>query len=108
MFYHCTGAAKRCSPLQELETHSSVLMGFIVSVLGLGKGYTVKYTRSAEGVPEGEAKAEGVYLTLYPESSPNTDSISNIRHKDFRLDSRSGHPHCILKRAGLESSGPNI
>ena len=38
----------------------------VVSVLGLEEGYTVKYT------PEGE----GVYLTVDPESSPYTDSIS--------------------------------
>ena len=28
----------------------------------------------SEGTPEG--KVEGVYLTVYPESSPNTDSVS--------------------------------
>ena len=39
-----------------------------VSVLGQDEGYTVKYTPLPEG--------EGVYLTIYPESSPNTDSIS--------------------------------
>ena len=43
-----------------------------VSVLGREEGYTVKYTPSPEGTPEGK----GVYLTVYPESSPNTDSIS--------------------------------
>ena len=26
--------------------------------------------------PEGTPEGEGVYLTVYPESSPNTDSIS--------------------------------
>ena len=53
--------------------------GYTVSVLGRDEGYTVKYTPSPEGVPEGEAEGtlegEGVYLTVYPESSPNTDSI---------------------------------
>ena len=44
----------------------------IVSVLGREEGYTVKNTPSPEGVPEGE----GVCVTVYPESSPNTDSIS--------------------------------
>ena len=43
-----------------------------VSVLGREEGYTVKYTPSPEGVPEDE----GVCVTVYPESSPNTDSIS--------------------------------
>ena len=53
---------------------------YIVSVLGREEGYTVKYTPSPEGVPEGEAQGnsegEGVYLTVYPKLSPNTDSIS--------------------------------
>ena len=31
-------------------------MAGIVSVLGREEGYTVKYTPSAEGVPEGEAR----------------------------------------------------
>ena len=39
-----------------------------VSVLGREEGYKVKYTPSPEG--------EGVYLTVYSELSPNTDSIS--------------------------------
>ena len=39
----------------------------IVSVLGREEGYTVKYTPSPEG--------EWVYLTVYPELSPNKDSI---------------------------------
>ena len=43
-----------------------------VSVLGQEERYTVKYTPLPEGAPEGE----GVYLTVYPESSPNTDSMS--------------------------------
>ena len=51
-----------------------------VSVLGREEGYTVKYTPWPEGVPKGKAQGtpegEGVYLTVYPESSPNTDSIS--------------------------------
>ena len=47
-------------------------MYFTVSVLGQEEGYTVKYAPSPSGTPEGE----GVYLTVYTESSPNTDSIS--------------------------------
>ena len=46
-----------------------------VSVLGREEGYSVKYTPSPEGVPEGTPEGEGVYLTVYPELSPNTDSI---------------------------------
>ena len=52
----------------------------IVSVLGPEEGYTVKYTPPPEGVPEGEARGTpevgGVYLTVYPASSPNMDIIS--------------------------------
>ena len=44
-------------------------MQYTVSVLGREEGYTVKYT------PE-LPKTKGVYLTVYPELSPNTDSIS--------------------------------
>ena len=49
---------------------------FTVSVLGREEGYTVKYTPLPEGVPEGTPEGEGVYLTVYPESSPNTENIS--------------------------------
>ena len=55
-------------------------MYYTVSVLGREEGYTVKYTPLSKGVPEGEAKGtpegEGVYLTIYPESNLNMDSIS--------------------------------
>ena len=44
---------------------------YFVSVLGRDEGYTVKYTPSPEGVPKGK----GVFLTVYPESSPIMDSI---------------------------------
>ena len=36
----------------------------------------VEYTPSPVGVPEGKARGEGLYLTVYTESSPNTNSIS--------------------------------
>ena len=39
------------------------------------EGYTVKYNPLPEGTPEGK----GLYLTLYPELSPNTDSISFLQ-----------------------------
>ena len=35
----------------------------------------VKYIPSPKGVPEETPEGEGVYLTVYPELSPNTDSI---------------------------------
>ena len=49
---------------------------YTVSVLGQEEGYTVKYTPLPEGVPEGTPEGKGVYLIVYPELSPNTDSIS--------------------------------
>ena len=49
---------------------------YIISLLGREEGYTVKYTPLYEGVPEGTPEGKGVYWTVYPESSSNTDSIS--------------------------------
>ena len=46
------------------------------TVLGREEGFTVKYTPPSEGVTEGTPEGGGVYLTVYPESSPNTDIIS--------------------------------
>ena len=43
----------------------------IVTILEQEEGCTVKYTSLHEGAPEGE----GVYLTIYPKLSHNTDSI---------------------------------
>ena len=47
-----------------------------VSVLGREEAYKVKYTPLSEGVPEVTPEVEGVYLTVYPQSSPNMDNIS--------------------------------
>ena len=47
-----------------------------MSVLGRDKGYTVKYKLLPEGVPEGTSEGKGLYLTVYPELSPNKDIIS--------------------------------
>ena len=51
----------------------------ILSVLGLNSGYTVKYTPSPAGVPSalpsGTPSGQGVYLTVYPLSFPNTDTV---------------------------------
>ena len=44
---------------------------FVVSIIGQDRGYTVKYNPLPDGVPGGES----VYLTVYPEPSPNTDII---------------------------------
>ena len=49
---------------------------YTVSVLGREEGYTVKNTRLPEGVPKCKATGEGVYFTIYPDSSPNTDGQS--------------------------------
>ena len=46
-----------------------------MSVLGLDEGTTVKYNPLPEGVPEGTPETKGLYLTVYPQSSPNTDII---------------------------------
>ena len=47
-----------------------------VSVIGGEEGYMVQYNHLPEGVSEGTPEGEGLYLTAYPESIPNTDSIS--------------------------------
>ena len=44
---------------------------YIVSVLGRDEGYTVKYNPLLFG--------KGLYLTVYPESSPNTDIVSFLQ-----------------------------
>ena len=49
-----------------LMTVLTVSCNDILSVLGLYSGYTVKYTPLPSG--------EGVYLTVYPSSRPNTDT----------------------------------
>ena len=46
-----------------------------VSVLGLNLEYTVKYTPSPSGLRSGTPSGEGVYLTVYPSSRPNTDTV---------------------------------
>ena len=40
----------------------------LVYVLGRDKGYAVKYSP----LPDKVSKGEGIYLTIYPELSPNT------------------------------------
>ena len=55
---------------------SCTILQFILSVLGQDEGYTVKYNPLHEGVPEGTPEGKELYLTVYPELSPNTDIIS--------------------------------
>ena len=47
-----------------------------LSVFGQDEGYTIKYNPLPSGVPEGTPEGKGLYLTIYPELSPNTDIIS--------------------------------
>ena len=47
----------------------------IMSVLGPNSGYTVKYTPPPSGVPS----VGGVFLTVYPSSCPNTDTVNLIQ-----------------------------
>ena len=54
---------------------------YTVSVLGRDERYMVKSNPLPEGVvprakPKGTPKGKGLYLTVYPESSPKTDIIS--------------------------------
>ena len=50
-----------------------------MSVLGLDSGYTVKYTPPPSAVPSAlpsvTPEGGGVYLTVYPSSRPNTDTV---------------------------------
>ena len=48
----------------------------ILSLLGRNRGYTVKYSTTPEGLPEKTSKGKGLYMTVNPESSPYTGSIS--------------------------------
>ena len=53
---------------------------YTVSVLGREEGYTVKYTPCLKefprAKPEGTPEGKGIYLTVYPELSPNSDGVS--------------------------------
>ena len=62
-----------------------------MSVLGLDLGYAVKYNPLPLGVPLGFALGNSfrqrVYLTIYPSSRPNTDTVypdsSQNKHSHF-------------------------
>ena len=55
-----------------------------MSVLGLNFGYTVKYNPLPSGVPLasplGTPSSQGLYLTVYPQSRPNTDTLLHVGH----------------------------
>ena len=50
-----------------------------MSVLGLDLGYTVKYNPCLQefpwALPSGAPSGKGLYLTVYPLSRPNTDTV---------------------------------
>ena len=56
-----------------LPLNSTLVLYCTVSVLGRDKGYTVKYSPLPDGVPK--VKGKWLYLTVYPELSPNADGI---------------------------------
>ena len=68
---------------QSISRMISALNEYTVSILGQDEGYMVNYSLSPEGVPrvkpDGGHVGEGLYLTVYPESSPNKDIISFLR-----------------------------
>ena len=52
----------------------------ILSVLGLDFGYTVKYNLQEfpGALPSGTPSDKGLYLTVYPSSRPNMDTV--VKH----------------------------
>ena len=46
-----------------------------MSVLGRDSGFTVKYDPSPSGVPLGTPSGKGLYLIIYPELRPYTDTV---------------------------------
>ena len=46
-----------------------------MSVLGLDSGYTVKYNPLPWALPSGTHSGKELYLTVYPSSHPNTDTV---------------------------------
>ena len=63
----------------------------MMSVLGLNSGYTVKYNPLPEfpqALPSGTSSGKGLYLTVYPSSRPNTDTVCS--NKLAEVDSFHG------------------
>ena len=56
---------------QSVLQYNVYLPLYTVFVLGWDEGYMVKYNPLPQGTPEGK----GLYLPVYPESSPNTDIV---------------------------------
>ena len=67
----------------------------IMSVLGINSGYTVKYNPLPADVPLGfvlgTPSGKGLYLTVYPLSRPNTDTVKSWR----------SHPMLRIGRIGM-------
>ena len=57
-----------------------IFKNLILSVLGLDFGYTVKYTLQEFpwALPSGTPSDKGLYLTVYPSSCPNMDTV--VKH----------------------------
>ena len=76
MVLHCAAlhlvALKHVLHFTELKT----ALHYVVSYSDKSVRIHFKFSPLPEGVPEGKAKGEGLYFTMYPESSPNTDGLS--------------------------------
>ena len=81
-----------------------------MSVLGLDSGCTVKYNPLPSGVPLGTPSGKGLYLTVYPSSRPNTDTVQEFwkQHCDLGCTSLWGkniqNSHTKLKYFRPESN----
>ena len=82
MVLHCAAlhlvALKHVLHFTELKT----ALHYVVSYSGKRGPIHFKYIPLPDGVPEGKAKSEGLYFTMYPESSPYTDYIIKEHHYD--------------------------
>ena len=74
-----------CPVDEAIRVHIDPGESSVVAALGNihgweSEGYMVKFNPLAEEVPKGKARGtpegKGLYLSVYPESSPNTDNIS--------------------------------
>ena len=72
-----------------------------MSVLGLNSGYTVRYNPLPSGVPSGFALGNsfrqlGLYLTVYPLSRPNTDTVWNQGYQVLSGEDKNHSSRLIL------------
>ena len=88
--------------LYETEVQSNL---YFVSVLGLDSGYTVNYNpylqEFPQALPSGTPSGKGLYLTVYPFSCPNTDTVYSLAHCSMKLLST-----CVCESTEPKSS-PN-